>query len=90
MTIEELKGITELFEKNEKISNNITKIFHNRESGEAIVIIYNPSVLNINIIKELLILSAEGLRNLLFYYRTKDVEELEKVLAIFKIRKEIV
>lgn len=83
MTREEVLNIDSVFDPFISPDNKM-KIFHNKESGETIVIIYNPNILGITKLKDLLTLSAEALRNLVLYFKTRDYELLITILKTFR------
>jgi len=87
MSIEELRKLEDKFLPY-NMEGSKMNICHNREAGEVVVIIYNPNILGITKLKDLLTLNAEGLRNLLFYYRTRNEIALERVLSISRQYKE--
>jgi hypothetical protein len=82
MSIKEVQETINYFE--DYIGSNKMKIFHQKESGVAIIIIYNPNILGITKIKDLLTLNSDELRNLDLFYKTRDVNAFTKMLAMFR------
>jgi len=83
MSIQEVKQLEEIFEPyNDPIYK--MNLFHNKETGEVIVIVFNPSIVGITKLKDLLTLKAEAIRNLVLYYRTRDHANLIKVVRAFR------
>jgi hypothetical protein len=83
MSIQELKDVLNYFEDFSEVNGKM-KTFHNKETGEAIVIIYNPNILGITKLRDLLVLSKEELRNLDLYYKSRDLNKLMQVLKCFR------
>jgi len=83
MTREEVKQLDRVFEKYDHPENKMN-IFHNKETGEVITIIYNPNVVGISNLKDLLTLKADSIRNLILYYRTRNLDQLMKVMRGFR------
>jgi len=88
MSIEELKKIDDAFLPYQ--GEDKMNIFHQKESGIVVIIIYNPNILGITKLKDLLTLTPEGLNNLNFYYKTRDQKQLENIMNIFRVKKIIV
>jgi len=87
MSIEELKKIEDAFLPYQ--GEDKMNIFHQKESGIVVIIIYNPNILGITKLKDILTLTPEGLNNLVFYYKTRDQYMLEEVLKVFRSYKPV-
>lgn len=64
-------------------------VFHNKESGQVIVIIFNPNIIGLTKFKDIITLNPEELQNVILYFKTRDVEKLEQVLSLFKQKKDV-
>lgn len=79
--LEETKGLFTSYKGEGKMN-----IFFNKESGQVVVIIYDPNIIGITKLKDILTLSADELRNVTLYFKTRSRDEFEKILAIYKER----
>ncbi len=86
MSREEVRKIEDLFIPYDGLGK--MKTFHNKESGEVIVIMYDPNILGITKLKDILTLNQEALRNLNLYYKTREEKQLESIIGLFRKRKE--
>lgn len=82
MSIEEVRRIEDLFIPYDGLGK--MKTFHNKETGEVIVILYDPNILGITKLKDILTLSQEGLRNLNLYFKTREVYQLQNILSSYR------
>lgn len=83
MTKQERIDIENKFEEFVDLSLKL-KLFHNYETGEVIMIVFNPNILGITHLKDFLTLKADHLRNLVFWFRTRDPNRLEIMLKIWR------
>lgn len=88
MSIVELMKVQGLFKPYNEDGNRMN-VFHNKESGQAIVIIFNLNIIGLTKFKDILTLSPEELKNIILYFKTRDTDKLEKVLSLFKQRKDV-
>lgn len=89
MTQQEVKDIQDKFEDFDNPSLRL-RIFRNPESGEVIMIVFNPNILGITHLRDFLTLKADHLRNLTFWFKTRRADKLELMLGIWRKKKELV
>lgn len=88
MSLTELGNIKESFLPY-KGNGDRMNMFFNKESGQVIVIIYDPNIIGLTRLKDILTLSTEELRNVRLYFKTRNASELENVLLIFNQKKNV-
>ncbi len=86
MNVKEAEEALEWYEPYE--GANKMKVFFQRESGIAIIILFNPNILGITKLKDLINLSSDELRNIDLYYRTRDQRDFMRMLSNFRKRKD--
>lgn len=62
------------------------KVFHSTETGETIVIIFNPNIVGITKLKDFLTLKADNLRNVIFWWKGRDVFTLDKIFGLWRTK----
>lgn len=87
MTRQELDEISNKFEP---FSDPNLKLntFHEKESGMVIMIAFNPNILGITKLSDFLTLKSDNLRNLAFWFKTRDSKRLEEMLGVWRKRKD--
>lgn len=63
--------------------------FHSKETGEVIVLIFNPNVVGVTKLKDFLTLKADSLRNVVFWWKGRDIDTLSKIYSLWRFKKPI-
>lgn len=66
---------------------NKMSTFHSKETGEVIILVFNPNVVGITKLKDFLTLRAESLRNVVFWWKGRDIDMLRKIYNLWRNKK---
>lgn len=88
MTVTEIHQLEQIFEPYNHPERKCY-VFHNKETGEAIVVVFKPDVVGMNKLKDILTLRDQAFDDLVMYYKTRSFDELVKVLEAHRKRKAV-
>ena len=64
-------------------------VFHNKETGEAVLVVFKPDIVGMNKLKDILTLRDQAFDDLILYYKTRSFDELVRIVKGIRIFKKI-
>lgn len=83
MTVSEVHQLEEIFEKYDHPERR-SYIFHNKETGEAVVIVFKPDVVGMTKLKDILTLRDQAFDDIILYCKTRSFDELVKIVGTIR------